>query len=121
MFSCMDNPSFHKDADRKNEKGIELSVSSTNGGASSATENLVVTCTPEVCRTARQSLMVTMYKSTEILTQRNGEPQPNGSNPQRKPKPQQVLVGWDKQKTFTFLGLSLCFVVWACVYFPLIL
>ncbi|KAJ3650132.1 hypothetical protein Zmor_021840 [Zophobas morio] len=69
-----------------------------------------------------------MNSSTEVLTKRNGEvvngSPPNGASASassKKPKTQQVLIGWDKQKSFTFIGLSLCFVVWACVYFPLII
>jgi hypothetical protein len=84
----MDNPSFHKDADRKNEKGIELSVSSTNGGASSATENLVVTCTPEVCRTARQ----------------------------RYPPPDLAGSPWHLKKTIFLLGLIVLLIIWIVIF-----
>ncbi|KYB26573.1 hypothetical protein TcasGA2_TC034814 [Tribolium castaneum] len=59
-----------------------------------------------------------MNTSTEILTKRHTEVMEQGASA-RKPQVQQVFVGWDRQKSFTFLGLSLCFVVWACVYFPL--
>lgn len=38
-----------------------------------------------------------------------------------KLKTRQILVGWDKSRSFTFLGLALCFVLWACIYFPLII
>lgn len=81
----MDNPSFGKDGD-KSEKGIELSVSSTNGGPS-VSENLV-TCSPEVCRTARQR-----YQPPDLA----GSP-------------------WHIKKTFFLIGLIVLLIIWIIVF-----
>ncbi|RZC41583.1 hypothetical protein BDFB_013392 [Asbolus verrucosus] len=80
----MDNPSFGKDGE-KTDKGIELS--NTNGGAS-ASENLVVTCTPEVCRAARQR-----YQPPDLA----GSP-------------------WHMKKTVFLVGLIVLLIVWIIVF-----
>ncbi|KAJ3650133.1 hypothetical protein Zmor_021841 [Zophobas morio] len=87
MFNCMDNPSFRKDGDKKGEKGIELSVSSTNGGTS-ASENLVVTCSPEVCRTARQ----------------------------RYPAPDLAGSPWHLRKTISLITLIVLLIIWIIIF-----
>ncbi|CAH1965966.1 unnamed protein product [Acanthoscelides obtectus] len=62
-----------------------------------------------------------MNTSSEILTQRNIETPPAtlGISPVKKINGP-VLVPWDRQKTYSFICLTICFVIWACVFFPLI-
>lgn len=49
-----------------------------------------------------------------------GMPVSRRTSPKGKPGIQQVLIGWDKQRSWIFLGLSVCLIVWACIFFPLL-
>ncbi|KAJ8973556.1 hypothetical protein NQ317_018401 [Molorchus minor] len=62
-----------------------------------------------------------MNTSTEILTQRKPESATASQKSTSSQKSVMVVVPWDKQKSYTFLVFSLCFIIWACVYFPFVL
>nr|CAI5816893.1 unnamed protein product [Callosobruchus analis] len=60
-----------------------------------------------------------MNTSSEILTQRSVETLSSlEASPSKKSKGP-ILVPWDRQKTYSFAFLAVCFIVWAGIFFPL--
>ncbi|GJQ76322.1 hypothetical protein Trydic_g2045 [Trypoxylus dichotomus] len=66
---------------------------------------------------------ITMNRSTEILTTAAGNSQqadiPQPERHDVKASMTNIVMGWDTQKSYTFIGLLVCFFVWACLFFPL--
>ncbi|KAF5299100.1 hypothetical protein FQR65_LT09458 [Abscondita terminalis] len=61
--------------------------------------------------------------STEILTEtrKSNESLQTPSTSKTKPSPKAILVGWDPSKTYFLVGIIACTIIWACVYFPLLI
>lgn len=48
-----------------------------------------------------------------------GNSNENAPNSLPRQKTTHILIGWDKSKSFMLLGLIICFVIWAALFFPL--
>ncbi|KAJ8925255.1 hypothetical protein NQ315_009083 [Exocentrus adspersus] len=84
IFNKMDNKAF-----KGTDTGTELTKVTVNGELPSAAARATTTCTPEVCRSARQRFQ---------------PPDLSSDSP------------WNQKKTYFFIGTIAIFAVWIVIY-----